>query len=50
MIFRLEPRTTVPQAQAKAGTYTTAKAYKYQDLLEESQTNRLEIIEDSRLH
>ena len=50
MIFSLEPRTTVPQAQAKAGTYTTAKAYKYKDLVEWSHTNHLAIIEDSRLH
>ena len=34
MIFKLESRATVPQVQAKAGTYTTAKAYKYQDLVE----------------
>ena len=50
MIFELASRTTIPQVQAKAGTYTTAKAYKYQDLVEWSHTSHLEIIEDSRLH
>ena len=49
MIFELASRTTVLQVQAKAGTYTTAKAYKYQDLVESSQTNQLEVIQESQL-